>query len=171
MFKPILIIGCPGVNARIMLDSEYVSWICKFRNSSSEVSTPVTSLAPSPYSSNFPNRTNSCAKDMKFNYRIALRGTRHVTVKRGESFFPPVNALCGRSTHALIYTTTPTLTGCIYRHAWHCTITWHTGWPRTNATTLIVNFKSIIKKTELIFVSICGKLIFQQNDTMIVNFG
>ena len=47
----------------------------------------------------------------------------------------------------------------------------YTGWPRKNATTLIVNFKNIINKTELIFVSLCVKFIFQQNDTMIINFG
>ena len=47
----------------------------------------------------------------------------------------------------------------------------YTGWPRKNATTLIVNFKDIINKTELIFILLCGKLIFQQNDTMIINFG
>ena len=45
------------------------------------------------------------------------------------------------------------------------------GWPRKNATTLIVNFKDIINNTELIFILLCGKLIFQQNDTMIINFG
>ena len=59
---------------------------------------------------------------------------------------------------------------------WFC----YTGWPRKNATTLIVNFKDIINKTELIFLFIylfififllCGKFIFQQNDTMIINFG
>ena len=33
------------------------------------------------------------------------------------------------------------------------------------------NFKDIINKTELIFISLCGKVIFQQNDTMIINFG
>ena len=47
----------------------------------------------------------------------------------------------------------------------------YTGWPRKNAATLIVNFKDIINKTELIFISLCGKFIFQQNDTMIINFG
>ena len=46
----------------------------------------------------------------------------------------------------------------------------YTGWPRNNATTLIVNFKDIINKTELIFILLCGKFIFQQNDTMIINF-
>ena len=45
------------------------------------------------------------------------------------------------------------------------------GWPRKNATTLIVNFKDIINATELIFNSLCGKFIFQQNDTIIINFG
>ena len=47
----------------------------------------------------------------------------------------------------------------------------YTGWPRKNATTLIINFKDIINKMELIFISLCGKFIFQQNDTMIINFG
>ena len=47
----------------------------------------------------------------------------------------------------------------------------YTGWPRKNATTLIVNFKDIINKTEFIYILLCGKLIFQQNDTMIINFG
>ena len=47
----------------------------------------------------------------------------------------------------------------------------YTGWPRKNATTLIVNFKDIINKTEFIFISLCGKFIFQQNDTMIINLG
>ena len=47
----------------------------------------------------------------------------------------------------------------------------HTGWPRKNATILIVNFKDIINKTELVFILLCGKFIFQQNDTMIIKFG
>ena len=34
---------------------------------------------------------------------------------------------------------------------------------------LIVTFKDIINKTEAVLL--CGKLIFQQNDTMIINFG
>ena len=46
-----------------------------------------------------------------------------------------------------------------------------TGWPRKNATILIVNFKDIINKTELIFILLCEKFIFKQNDTMIINFG
>ena len=46
----------------------------------------------------------------------------------------------------------------------------YTGWPRKNATTLIVNFKDI-NKTELIFILLRRKLISQQNDTMIINFG
>ena len=45
------------------------------------------------------------------------------------------------------------------------------GGPERCATTLIVNFKDIINKTELIFILLCGKFIFQQNDTMIINFG
>ena len=47
----------------------------------------------------------------------------------------------------------------------------YTGWPRKNATIFIVNFKDIINKTELIFISLCGKFISQQNDTMIIYFG
>ena len=47
----------------------------------------------------------------------------------------------------------------------------YTGWPRKNVTTLIVNFKDIINKTESIFILLCGKFIFQQNDTMIIKFG
>ena len=46
----------------------------------------------------------------------------------------------------------------------------YTGWPRKNAMTLIVNFKDIINKTELNFILLCGKFIFQQNDT-IIKFG
>ena len=42
----------------------------------------------------------------------------------------------------------------------------YTGWRRKNATTLIVNFKDIINKTELILILLCGKFIFQQNDTI-----
>ena len=42
---------------------------------------------------------------------------------------------------------------------------------RKNATILIVNFKDIINSTELIFISVRGKFISQQNDTMISNFG
>ena len=47
---------------------------------------------------------------------------------------------------------------------------YYTGWPRKNATTLIVNFKDIINKTELIFILSCEKFIFQKTDTMIINF-
>ena len=43
------------------------------------------------------------------------------------------------------------------------------GWPRKNAMTLIVNFKDIINRTE--FISVHGKFISQQNDTMIIYFG
>ena len=44
----------------------------------------------------------------------------------------------------------------------------YTGWPRKNATTLIVNFKtSSIKRTQFFFL-LCRKFIFQQNDTMII---
>ena len=45
--------------------------------------------------------------------------------------------------------------GCVERY-----VVWrnsNTVWPRKNATTLIVNFKNIINKTELIFVSLCGE--------------
>ena len=48
---------------------------------------------------------------------------------------------------------------------------YNTGWPRKNATTLIVNFKDIVNKTNLFFILLGGKLIFQQNDTMTINFG
>ena len=47
----------------------------------------------------------------------------------------------------------------------------YTGWPRKNATILIVNFKDIINKTEFVFILLCGKFIFEQNDTMIINSG
>ena len=47
----------------------------------------------------------------------------------------------------------------------------YTGWPRKNATTLIVNIKDIINKMEWILISLCGKFIFQQNDIMIINCG
>ena len=43
----------------------------------------------------------------------------------------------------------------------------YTGWPRKNATTLIVNFKNIIDETELLFILFGTSFIFQQNDTMI----
>ena len=45
----------------------------------------------------------------------------------------------------------------------------YTGWPRKSATTLIVNFKKIVDEMKLFFISF-GR-IFQQNDTMIINFG
>ena len=38
----------------------------------------------------------------------------------------------------------------------------YTGWPRKNATTLIVNFKDIVKKKKLLG----RKFIFEQNDTV-----
>ena len=47
----------------------------------------------------------------------------------------------------------------------------YTGWPRKNATTLRVNFKKIVDETELFFISFGRTFIFQQNDTMITNFG
>ena len=50
-------------------------------------------------------------------------------------------------------------------------IMWYTGWPRKNATTLIVNFKDIVNKTNLFFILLGRKFISQQNDTMIINFG
>ena len=40
-----------------------------------------------------------------------------------------------------------------------------------NATTLIVNFKNIVNKTNLFFILLGRKFIFQQNDTMTINFG
>ena len=46
-----------------------------------------------------------------------------------------------------------------------------TGWPRKNATTLIVNFMNIVDETKL-FLNLFGRtFIFQQNDTMIISFG
>ena len=47
----------------------------------------------------------------------------------------------------------------------------YTGWPRKNATTLIVNFMNIVDETELFFILFGRKFIFQQNDTMIISFG
>ena len=47
----------------------------------------------------------------------------------------------------------------------------YTGWPRKNATTLIVNFKDIVNKTNLFFILLGRNFIFQQNDTMTINFG
>ena len=47
----------------------------------------------------------------------------------------------------------------------------YTGWPRKNITTLIVNFKNIVDETELVFILFGRTFIFQQNDTMIINFG
>ena len=47
----------------------------------------------------------------------------------------------------------------------------NTGWPRKNATTLIINFKDIVNKTELFSTLPGRKFIFQQNDTMTINFG
>ena len=48
----------------------------------------------------------------------------------------------------------------------------YTGWPRKNATTLIVNFMNIVDKTELLFFILFGRtFIFLQNDTMIISFG
>ena len=41
-----------------------------------------------------------------------------------------------------------------------------------NATTLIINFKDIINKMDFFYFILLGiKLILQQNDTMIINFG
>ena len=47
----------------------------------------------------------------------------------------------------------------------------YTGWPRKNATTLIVNFKNIVDETELFVILFGRTFIFQQNDTMIIHFG
>ena len=47
----------------------------------------------------------------------------------------------------------------------------NTGWPRKNATNLIVKFKNIVNKTNLFFILLGRKFIFQQNDTMTINFG
>ena len=48
---------------------------------------------------------------------------------------------------------------------------YYIGWPRKNATTLVVNFKDIVNKTNLFFILLGRKFIFQQNDTMTINFG
>ena len=48
---------------------------------------------------------------------------------------------------------------------------YYTGWLRKNATILIVNFKDIVNKTNLFFILLGRKFIFQQNDTMTINFG
>ena len=42
----------------------------------------------------------------------------------------------------------------------------YTGWPRKNATILIVNFNDIVNKINLFFIVLGGKFIYQQNDTM-----
>ena len=47
----------------------------------------------------------------------------------------------------------------------------YTGWPRKNATTLIINFKDIVNKTDLFLILLGRKVIFQQNYTMTINFG
>ena len=44
----------------------------------------------------------------------------------------------------------------------------NTGWPRRNATTLIVIFKNIVDETELFLILFGRTFIFQQNDTMII---
>ena len=46
-----------------------------------------------------------------------------------------------------------------------------TGWPRKNATTWIVNVMNIVEETELFCISFGRTFIFQQNDTMVINFG
>ena len=46
----------------------------------------------------------------------------------------------------------------------------YTGWPRKNATTLIVNFINIVDETELFLIVFGRTFIFQQNDTMIISF-
>ena len=45
------------------------------------------------------------------------------------------------------------------------------GGPEKNAMTLIVNFIKIVDETELFCISFGRTFIFQQNDTMIINFG
>ena len=52
-----------------------------------------------------------------------------------------------------------------------CSSMHYTGWPRKNATTLIVNFKNIVDETELFLILFGRTFIFQENDTMIINFG
>ena len=44
-------------------------------------------------------------------------------------------------------------------------------WPRKNATTLIINFKDIVNKTDLFSILPGRKFIFKQNDTMTITFG
>ena len=82
------------------------------------------------------------------------------------SAFPLVNYWCNRKGYSKVYSPEPFQ--YLYSYWLICL---YTGWPRKNATILIVNFKDIINKTELIFILLCGKFIFQQSDTMITNFG
>ena len=47
----------------------------------------------------------------------------------------------------------------------------YTGWPRKNATILLINFKDIVNKTDLFLILLGRKFIYQQNDTMTITFG
>ena len=46
----------------------------------------------------------------------------------------------------------------------------YTGWPRKNVTTSIINFKDIVNKTDFFSILLGRKFIFQQNETMTINF-
>ena len=48
---------------------------------------------------------------------------------------------------------------------------YNTGWPRKNATTLIVNFINIIDETECFFILFGRTFIYQQNGTMVISSG
>ena len=97
----------------------------------------------------------------------------------------PVQALFQTHTHAVMVALQPGLTSLAWNsmnidaflHQVHAgksgprTPECYTGWSIKNAMILIINFEDIINKAELLFISFCGKFIFQQNDTMIINFG
>ena len=54
----------------------------------------------------------------------------------------------------------------------YCAHNSYTGWPRKNATNVVVNFMNIVDKTFFFFFFFLGRtLILQQNDTMIISFG
>ena len=46
----------------------------------------------------------------------------------------------------------------------------YTGWPRKNATTLIVNFMNIVDETELFF-HLFGRTFIVDENIMIISFG
>ena len=59
----------------------------------------------------------------------------------------------------------------VYIHILLLFIISYTGWPRKNATALIVNFMNIVDETEF-FIFLFGRtFIFQQNDTLIISIG